>query len=106
VQATVIGLGVGSAAAAPGPLAEVAWIVGTPWQGRGFAREAAVALVAWLAEQGVADVVAHIHPGHAASAAVAAAAGLAPTGVIRDDGEMRWHRTFTAPDGTADDSRR
>ncbi|MFI7440840.1 GNAT family N-acetyltransferase [Nonomuraea indica] len=80
VQATV---------AHEGPVAEVAWVVGTPWQGRGVATEAARGLVAWLREAGVRTVVAHIHPDHAASAAVAASAGLSPTDV-RQDGEIRW----------------
>ncbi|WP_344581335.1 GNAT family N-acetyltransferase [Nonomuraea roseoviolacea] len=69
--------------------AEVAWVVGTPWQGRGVATEAARGLVAWLRAAGVRTVVAHIHPGHAASAAVAASAGLSPTDVWQD-GEIRW----------------
>ncbi|WP_312888484.1 GNAT family N-acetyltransferase [Nonomuraea rhodomycinica] len=72
-----------------GPVAEVAWVVGTAWQGRGIATEAARGLVAWLLEAGARTVVAHIHPGHAASAAVAAAAGLSPTDVWQD-GEIRW----------------
>ncbi|OQD55474.1 GNAT family N-acetyltransferase [Streptomyces phaeoluteigriseus] len=80
VQATVTG---------EGRLAEIAWVVGTPWQGRGLATEAARTLVDGLREQGVRTVVAHIHPEHHASAAVAAAVGLAPTGE-EQDGEMRW----------------
>jgi RimJ/RimL family protein N-acetyltransferase len=63
--------------------------VGTPWQGRDIATEAARALVAWLGQHSVRAVIAHIHPGHRASAAVAAAAGLSPTG-HRQDGEIRW----------------
>lgn len=74
---------------AAGRTAEVAWVVGTPWQGRGYATEAARALVAWLMARPVAQVVAHVHPRHRASAAVARAAGLAPTG-HRQDGEVRW----------------
>ncbi|MFD9790216.1 GNAT family N-acetyltransferase [Streptomyces sp. NPDC059070] len=72
-----------------GAAAEVAWVIGTPWQGRGYATEAARALVAGLAAHGVRRVVAHIHPDHTASAAVARAAGLAPTRERRD-GEVRW----------------
>jgi RimJ/RimL family protein N-acetyltransferase len=71
------------------PVAEIAWVVGTPWQGRGFAREAAVGLVGWLADQRVGSVIAHVHPDHEASAAVARAAGLAPTSQVQD-GELRW----------------
>jgi RimJ/RimL family protein N-acetyltransferase len=78
---------------AGGSTAEVAWVVGTPWQGQGIATEAARALVAWLARRPVQNVIAHIHPDHRASAAVAAAAGLAPTGQWHD-GERRWQRTL------------
>ncbi|WP_328871595.1 GNAT family N-acetyltransferase [Streptomyces sp. NBC_00287] len=66
--------------------AEIAWVVGTPWQGRGLASEAARTLVDGLAGR---TVVAHIHPDHTASAAVARAAGLAPTDEWQD-GEVRW----------------
>ncbi|GAA4186300.1 GNAT family N-acetyltransferase [Streptosporangium oxazolinicum] len=69
--------------------AVVAWVVGTPWQGRGIAGEAAVALVAWLREHGTAVIVATIHPDHAASSAVARRAGLSPTDG-RVDGEVVW----------------
>jgi RimJ/RimL family protein N-acetyltransferase len=80
--------------AADGPVAEVAWVVGTPWQGRGIATEAAQALIAWLGQQSVPIVIAHIHPRHQASAAVAAAAGLTPTDHWQD-GEIRWRLTMT-----------
>ncbi len=76
------------------PAAEVAWVVGTPWQGRGIAVEAARALVAWLGRQSITTVTARIHPAHQASAAVAAAAGLTPTGQLQD-GEIRWRLTMT-----------
>ncbi|MFE2969396.1 GNAT family N-acetyltransferase [Streptomyces sp. NPDC059340] len=73
-----------------GEVAEIAWVVGTPWQGRGFAGEAARELVGRLGEEpGVRTVVAHVHPDHRASAAVAAAAGLGPTDRYQD-GEVRW----------------
>lgn len=72
--------------------AEIAWVVGTPWQKRGIATEAARGLVDWLRDHGVVAVVAHIHPDHTASAAVAAAAGLAPTDQWHD-GEVRWQLT-------------
>ena len=41
------------------------------------------------ARRGVEVVVAHVHPQHHASIAVARAIGLAPTGTIVD-GEVRW----------------
>lgn len=71
--------------------AEVAWVVGTRWQGQGIATEAARGLVDWLGRSRVRRVVAHIHPDHQASAAVATAAGLAPTDSWHD-GEIRWER--------------
>ncbi|MFB7447166.1 GNAT family N-acetyltransferase [Streptomyces sp. NPDC056194] len=72
-----------------GRTAEIAWVVGTPWQGQGLAREAAEALVALLVDRGAHTIVAHVHPDHAASAAVAHAAGLRPTDE-EQDGELRW----------------
>ncbi|WP_405655628.1 GNAT family N-acetyltransferase [Streptomyces sp. RK9] len=89
VQATV-----GPREAADGLAAEIAWVVGTSWQGRGIASEAARALVAWL--RGLPEVtcvLAHIHPDHGASAAVARAAGLAPTEEWHD-GEVKWLLTL------------
>ncbi|WP_405583110.1 GNAT family N-acetyltransferase [Streptomyces sp. NBC_01092] len=76
--------------------AEIAWVIGTPWQRRGFASEAARALVAWLSRGAVHTVLAHIHPAHHASASVATAAGLAPT-EDRQDGEIRWLRRLHRP---------
>ncbi|MFF8642934.1 GNAT family N-acetyltransferase [Streptomyces sp. NPDC015345] len=86
VQATVV-------PGAQGALAEIAWVIGTPWQGRGFASETARGLVDWLAGQGVRTLVAHVHPDHGASAAVAMAAGLAATDKVHD-GEIRWEASL------------
>jgi RimJ/RimL family protein N-acetyltransferase len=69
--------------------AEVAWVISTAQQGRGLAKEAAGVMVDWLREQGVDVVVAHIHPDHRASAAVAESIGLTATGEMLD-GEVRW----------------
>jgi RimJ/RimL family protein N-acetyltransferase len=82
VQATITG---------GGRSAEIAWVVGQPWQGHGYATEAARALTAWLDARGVAVITACIHPRHAASAAVAARAGLLPTGEFAG-GERVWRR--------------
>jgi RimJ/RimL family protein N-acetyltransferase len=71
--------------------AEVAWEVGVPWQGRGIASEAAVAMVDWLVDHGVRSIAAYVHPRHDASAAVAARAGLVPTAEVVD-GETVWRR--------------
>ncbi len=97
LQATVIddsGAGAGS-----GSKADVAWLVGTAWQGRGYASEAARALVAWLESIGVAAITAHIERDHAGSGRVAAAAGLTATGEI-EEGEVVWrrgHRSAPSP---------
>jgi RimJ/RimL family protein N-acetyltransferase len=69
--------------------AAIAWVVGAPWQGRGYATESAQALIGWLREQEVMTIVAAIHPDHAASAAVARRAGMTPT-AERADGEVIW----------------
>jgi RimJ/RimL family protein N-acetyltransferase len=82
VQATVM-------RGSDGWTANVAWVVGLPWQGQGFASEAARALVAWLRSEGVTLISASIHPDHHASASVAARAGLTPTDE-EVDGERVW----------------
>jgi RimJ/RimL family protein N-acetyltransferase len=69
--------------------AEVAWVIGVPFQRNGFAAEAAVAAAEWLATDGVTDLRAHVAIGHTASERVAAALGMAPTDVLVD-GERRW----------------
>jgi RimJ/RimL family protein N-acetyltransferase len=69
--------------------AEIAWVIGTGQQRQGFARESAHAMVAWLREQGVTTIAAHVHPQHEASKAVARALGLEPTDALVD-GEVRW----------------
>lgn len=96
VQATISPAGSAGAAgdgSGPGPwlVAEIAWVVGTAFQGRGIASEAARGLVGWLEQRSVRDIAAHVHPDHAASKAVARAAGLEPTGEWHD-GEVRWLR--------------
>jgi RimJ/RimL family protein N-acetyltransferase len=72
-----------------GTFADVAWVIGEPWQGRGYASEAARAMVEWLGRQGVRTITAHIHPDHEASARVANASGLKP-GLVMEDGELVW----------------
>lgn len=69
--------------------AEIAWVIGRPWQGHGYATEAARLLVEHLAARGVECVVAHIHPEHEASQRIARRLGMAPTDLIVD-GETKW----------------
>jgi RimJ/RimL family protein N-acetyltransferase len=72
----------------------VAWVTGVPWQGQGFATEAARLVVAWLGEHGVTEVLAAVRPGHLASERVATVAGLAPTDRMVD-GERVWQLRLT-----------
>ena len=72
-----------------GLLGVLAWIVGVEHQGRGFAREAAAAVAAWLRGAGTLTLYADIHPEHEASMAVARALGLHQTAEVVD-GERRW----------------
>ena len=74
-----------------GGSAVVAWEIGVPWQQRGFASEAATAVVGWLIDVGIVSVSAHVHADHVASARVAAHVGLAPT-PDTVDGEVVWRR--------------
>ena len=74
-----------------GDRADVAWVIGTAHQGKGYASVSARALVGWLDDHGVRGVTALIHPDHQASMGVARAAGLIPTDDVVD-GETVWHR--------------
>jgi RimJ/RimL family protein N-acetyltransferase len=82
VQATVT---------AHGALADIAWLIGRPWQGRGYAIEAALAMIRWLEDSGVGTITAHVNPPHRASARVAERAGLEPTEAV-EAGEVVWAR--------------
>lgn len=75
-----------------GDEAELAWLVRVDRQGQRFATEAALAVRDWLVDSGSRLLMAHIHPEHLASGRVAAALGLAPTGVMDADGEQIWER--------------
>lgn len=72
-------------------VAEIAWIVGSDYQGRGYACQAAETVVSWLDEIGVESVIAYVHPDHRASMAVATSIGMRPTTTVKD-GELRWAR--------------
>ncbi len=73
-----------------GRVADLAWVVGSSWQGSGYGTEASQAMRDWLVGRGVARFSAHVHPNHAASQAVATKLGLRPTGRVDDEGEMIW----------------
>ncbi|MEO8107932.1 MAG: GNAT family N-acetyltransferase [Actinomycetes bacterium] len=74
---------------------DIAWLVGVPDQGRGFATEAARAVTEWLVGNGVGRIEAHIHPSHETSLSVARRIGLSPTATFDGDGEEIWAADFT-----------
>jgi RimJ/RimL family protein N-acetyltransferase len=75
----------------------IAWTIGTPFQGQGFATEAADAILAWLRVMlGDATIVAWIHPDHVASQGVARRIGMRPTDRVRD-GEVAWEDAPPVP---------
>ena len=76
--------------------ADVAWVVGHDYQGRGYGREGALGMATWLRARGVDSLAAYIHPGNRASTGIARALRLSPTGTVVD-GEIRW----TSPSGGA-----
>jgi RimJ/RimL family protein N-acetyltransferase/2-polyprenyl-3-methyl-5-hydroxy-6-metoxy-1,4-benzoquinol methylase len=75
--------------------AELAWTIAEPYQRRGYAREAAGSMAAWLATSETRRLVACVNPEHDASAAVARALGLTATREVRD-GETVWARDLEA----------
>jgi RimJ/RimL family protein N-acetyltransferase len=57
--------------------AELAWVIGSPWQGRGYATEAAFGLVKWIRDHfPLDDLRANIHQDHTASQVIARRIGL------------------------------
>lgn len=69
--------------------AEVAWVIGTQWQGRGIATGAMTQFLDVLRDRRITELIAHIHPDHAASQRVAERLGMMRTGEIVD-GEESW----------------
>lgn len=73
--------------------ADLAWVVGLPFQGHGYATEAASAVVNWLRDHlRVRELRATIHPDNHASQAVAKHIGLTLTAEITGEGEELWAR--------------
>ena len=83
VQATVYDIG-------DGMRADLAWVTGTPWQGRGIATAASQLMMDWLAERGVQHFTASIHPRHVSSRKVAFSLGLRRSEELTDEGEEVW----------------
>lgn len=74
---------------ADGGPAKVAWVIGKPWQGKGYGGRAAALLVDELSSRAIRRIEAHIHPGNESSQRVAKSVGMAPTTSVVD-GEIRW----------------
>ena len=71
--------------------ADLAWVVGVPFQRRGYASEASRRVLHWLRDDlGVLEVRASIHPDHVASHRVARNIGLLKSGDRTDEGEEVW----------------
>jgi RimJ/RimL family protein N-acetyltransferase len=79
-----------------GDIADVAWVIGIPWQGQGLAVEAGGSMCRWLLDSGIERLLAHIHPDHLASTGVARTLGFRSTGELDADGEMVWERLATS----------
>ncbi|ATG56235.1 hypothetical protein CFK41_16715 [Brachybacterium ginsengisoli] len=70
-------------------LAEISWVIGLPWQRRGYAGRAVQLLADDLRARGVTQLIAHIHPGHEASQHVARRLGMTLSDTVVD-GEEQW----------------
>ena len=71
--------------------AELAWVIGAPFQRQGYATEASQCVAAWiLGYFKVARLQASIPIGHIASQRVAAHVGLQPSGELTHEGEELW----------------
>lgn len=74
--------------------ADVSWVIGSRWQRRGYASEAALRIVEWLVGMGVKEIQASINPDHLASIRVAEHAGLERTNE-QSGGELVWRLRVT-----------
>ena len=71
--------------------ADLAWVVGVPFQRRGYASEASRRVLQWLRDDlDVHEVRANTHPDHVASHRVARNIGLLKSGERTDEGEEVW----------------
>ena len=75
--------------------ANLAWVVGVPFQRRGYASEASQRVLRWLRDDlGVREFRANIHPNHVASHRVARNIGLLKSGECTDEGEEVWRASL------------
>jgi RimJ/RimL family protein N-acetyltransferase len=74
-------------------VADLAWVVGTAFQRRGYATEASAAVLSWLRSQSeVRRVTAHIGPRNTASITVARRLDFCPTAEV-EEGEIVWEHS-------------
>jgi RimJ/RimL family protein N-acetyltransferase len=78
--------------------ADIAWTVGSKWQHRGYATEAARVVLAWLLQLKVREIRASINSDHAASIRVAERLGLCRSTELSGT-ELIWKRMY----GSAED---
>ena len=76
--------------------ADLAWVVGSAWQGSGFATEAADAVIGWLRRLGVPRLRARINPRHTASQKVALRSGFQRTSEMAEAEEV-WILDLVPP---------
>lgn len=78
-----------------GDRADMAWVVGVPFQRRGFASEASQRVLHWLCDDlCVNEVRANIHPNHIASIRLARRLGLSRSGETTGDNEDVWRASL------------
>ena len=71
--------------------AELAWTIGVPFQGQGYATEASRCVATWILDYcGVTELRASIHPDHIVSQRVATHVGMRPSGELTDEDEEIW----------------
>jgi RimJ/RimL family protein N-acetyltransferase len=77
--------------------ADLAWVITTDHQRRGYATEATREVAEWLARRSIRRLTAHVAPGHTGSERVAAGVGMQPSGEFDDAGEQIWHLVTSRP---------
>jgi len=70
--------------------ADLAWVISTDHQRRGYATEATHVVATWVIGQGIPVLTAHVSPGHTGSERVAVAVGMQPSGEYDEAGEQIW----------------
>ena len=76
------------------PSADLAWLVGTPWQSQGYATMAVQLMMHWLMQQDVDIFTAEIAPNHAASQRIAEKLNLQNTHRLTAEGEEIWSSIY------------